>query len=162
MNIAVIGGTGTVGVPMMRALLARGAAVRAYVRDSAKAHQLLSTSDGTGSLDVVPGRLEDAAGVEAALSGVDVAFIALDPKGRQGDLQRQVIEAAGRVKLPHLVRSRPARTSGSPTTSSGSPVPRPGSSACSCTNTATRSCSDLQLKVNHFLHAGRTGVRPRL
>jgi uncharacterized protein YbjT (DUF2867 family) len=105
MRIVVIGGTGTVGTPMVRALLERGASVRVYVRDEERARRRLRVPDGTpGSLHIMPGRLDDAAAVETALTSMDVGFIALGPWGEQGALQREVIETAGRAKLPQLVR----------------------------------------------------------
>jgi uncharacterized protein YbjT (DUF2867 family) len=104
-NVVVIGATGTVGAPVVRTLVEHGASVRAYVRDEQKARrQLAPPADAPGSLDIVPGQLDDAAGVQAALSSADVGFIAMGPTGAQGELQRQVIEAASRAELPHLVR----------------------------------------------------------
>ncbi len=70
MKAFVTGATGLLGNNLVRALRARGHAVRALVRSESRARELLA---GTGA-DVVPGDMEDVAGFAAALAGCDVLF----------------------------------------------------------------------------------------
>ncbi|WP_405581524.1 NmrA family NAD(P)-binding protein [Streptomyces sp. NBC_01190] len=105
MDVVVIGATGTVGTAVVRALRERGASVRVYVRDEGKARDRLGgAGDAPGALEIVAGELDDVMRLQEALTSADVGFLALGPTGEQGRLQAQVIMAAARAKLPHLVR----------------------------------------------------------
>lgn len=66
-NVLVVGATGMVGGATVRALLARGASVRALVR-SRRPHPELR------GVEITPGDLLERAAVERALDGVDAAF----------------------------------------------------------------------------------------
>jgi uncharacterized protein YbjT (DUF2867 family) len=102
MTIVVIGATGKTGVPTVRGLLAAGAAVRVYVRNPDRVRD--QVGDAGGSLDIVRGELHDTMALTSALADADAAFVALNPIGDQGLLQRAVIAAAAAVGLPQLVR----------------------------------------------------------
>lgn len=70
MTVLVTGATGNVGSHVARALLARGVAVRALVRDAGSARERLG-----GELELAVGDLSDAASVRRALDGVDRVFL---------------------------------------------------------------------------------------
>lgn len=67
----VTGATGLLGSNLVRALGARGIAVRALVRDEARARRLLA---GVPALTLVRGDLADAAGFAPALRGADAVL----------------------------------------------------------------------------------------
>lgn len=67
----VTGATGLLGSNLTRALAARGVAVRALVRDEARARHLLA---GIPGVRLVPGDLADVRGFAGALAGADVVF----------------------------------------------------------------------------------------
>jgi uncharacterized protein YbjT (DUF2867 family) len=95
--ILVTGATGTTGGATMRALLAAGAPVRALVRNPAK----FSAPDG---VEVVQGSFEDDASLDAALAGVDKAFLVGASGEHQVDEETGFVRAASRARLGHLVR----------------------------------------------------------
>lgn len=66
-TVLVVGGTGTVGSAAVRALVARGAKVRALVRSIKGASELLGA-------ELVEGDLRDAAALPALLAGIHTAF----------------------------------------------------------------------------------------
>ena len=71
-TIMVIGATGHVGRPVAERLRTDGRQVRLLVRDTARARRLLG--DG---FDFVPGSIEDAAAVAAAMRGVDGVHVSV-------------------------------------------------------------------------------------
>jgi uncharacterized protein YbjT (DUF2867 family) len=76
--IVVTGATGTVGSEVVRALAARGAEVRAFVRDPAKARERLG--DG---VELAVGDLADAHSVRAAVEGAYAVLLSCaDDPGR--------------------------------------------------------------------------------
>jgi uncharacterized protein YbjT (DUF2867 family) len=95
--ILVTGATGTTGGATMRALVAAGAPVRALVRDPAK----LAAPAG---IEVVKGSFEDDASLDAALSGVEKAFLVGASGENQIDLETAFVRAAYRAGVKHLVR----------------------------------------------------------
>ncbi|MEU7584738.1 NmrA/HSCARG family protein [Micromonospora sp. NPDC049230] len=108
MTVLVIGATGKQGGATARALLDRGVAVRALVRDPG--------ADGAQALlergaELVRGDLDDAASLFAAAEGVDGLFSIPYPDvaNMQGDAEltrgRNVVEAARRAGVSHVVHS---------------------------------------------------------
>jgi len=91
------GATGTTGGATLRALRAVGVPARALVRDP-------STFEAPAGVDVAPGHFEDAASLDAALDGVDHAYLVSPVTERQVELETLFIEAAKRARLGHLVR----------------------------------------------------------
>ena len=71
-TIMVIGATGHIGRPVAERLRTDGRQVRLLVRDTARARRLLG--DG---FDFVPGSIEDAAAVAAAMRGVDGVHVSV-------------------------------------------------------------------------------------
>src|SRR4051794_31154018 len=68
-TVLLTGATGTVGNAIARALVARGRAVRALVRDPARARACLPAE-----IELVRGDVTDAASVRAAVDGCDTVY----------------------------------------------------------------------------------------
>jgi NAD(P)H dehydrogenase (quinone) len=98
----VIGATGHVGSEVVRALLDRGEAVAALVRDADEARRLFGERDG---LLIRTTRVDDRRDLTEALDGVERVFVAMGSVGTQGVLQRIAIEvAAGIPSIEQLTR----------------------------------------------------------
>ncbi|NEN05387.1 NmrA/HSCARG family protein [Diaminobutyricibacter tongyongensis] len=104
--IAVVGATGKQGGSVVDALLARGARVRALVRDPDKP-AAQSLADRGVQLSI--GDLGDAASLDALFDGVDAAFAMTTPleggTERETEVGIAIADAAARVGVPHLVLS---------------------------------------------------------
>jgi uncharacterized protein YbjT (DUF2867 family) len=106
--IAVTGATGQQGGAVARKLLAEGWEVRALTRDPGKpaAQELASLG-----ADVVPGDMEDRAGLEAAFQGAYGVFSVqnfwLPNVGFEGEIRqgKNVADAAKAASVKHLVYS---------------------------------------------------------
>lgn len=100
-TILVTGATGTMGGATVEALVKRGAAVRALVRDPEKAGRLRERG-----VTVVAGDLSDAASVLAALRGIRRVFLAIPGNPYQPDqlaLARTFLEALRDSEVEHVV-----------------------------------------------------------
>lgn len=86
-KVLVVGATGTVGSEATRALLAKGAHVRALVRSEASARKL------DQRVEVVRGDLRDAAAVASALDGVSAAFYVSPHEADEEQLAEQFVRA---------------------------------------------------------------------
>lgn len=95
--ILVTGATGTTGGATLRALRETGAPVRVLVRDAAK----FKAPDG---VEVAVGHFEDAASLDAALKGVDHAYLVSASSEQQVAQESAFVEAAKRAGVGHLVR----------------------------------------------------------
>lgn len=102
MMVAVAGATGTVGAPVVRALLTQGMQVRVVVRDPGKARCLLG--DAGPGLEIVAAPFDDGEAMRRAFEKVEAAFTALGASGEQGRLQLRLIDAAADAKVPFYVR----------------------------------------------------------
>lgn len=110
--VLVIGATGQQGGAAARALLGRGRAVRAFVRDDNKAAARLLHEAGA---DLAPGDLDDPGSVRAAMSSVSGVFLALTmmtgprvtPEGVAAEERRgkAVASLAAEAAIGHLVYS---------------------------------------------------------
>ena len=98
-KVLVTGATGNVGSRVIRELLARGASVRAFVRDPDKATVMLG--DG---VELASGDFSDAASVSRALEGVDGVFLACANDPRQVEFETGVIDAAAAAGLRRIVK----------------------------------------------------------
>lgn len=95
----VTGATGTVGSGLVEALRARGARVRALVRDAGKAAALRA-----GGIEVALGDLDRPETLAPALEGVDSVYL-LTWNGPTSVMQaHNLIEAAKRAGRPRIVR----------------------------------------------------------
>ncbi|WP_433535174.1 NmrA/HSCARG family protein [Micromonospora sp. CA-249363] len=108
MAVLVIGATGKQGGATARALLDRGVAVRALVREvSTDSAQALAARGA----ELVKGDLDDPASLVAAAEGMDGLFSIPFPDvtNLQGDAEltrgRNVVEAARRAGVAHVVHS---------------------------------------------------------
>jgi uncharacterized protein YbjT (DUF2867 family) len=102
----VLAATGGQGGAVSDALLTRGAAVRALVRDPQRRPARLLAERG---VEVVAGSLDDADSLAAAMAGTAGVFAlttpfeaGVDAEVRQG---RAILAAARKVRVPHLVFS---------------------------------------------------------
>jgi uncharacterized protein YbjT (DUF2867 family) len=91
MTVLVTGATGNVGSAVIRELLARGAAVRAFVRDRAA-----ELPDG---VERAVGDFDDLSSIRAALDGVDRLFLSSADGPRKVVHETAVIDAAADAEL---------------------------------------------------------------
>jgi uncharacterized protein YbjT (DUF2867 family) len=99
MTILVTGATGNVGSNLVRTLAARGAPVRAFVRDRARA----AAKFGPG-VELAAGDFGDRATVDRALSGVDRLFLACANVPGQIDFECAAIDAAAAAGVAGVVK----------------------------------------------------------
>jgi uncharacterized protein YbjT (DUF2867 family) len=97
--ILVIGATGTVGREVVRQLAAAGERPRILVRDSSGARQRRGEH-----VDRVGGDLDRPESIEAALAGVDRLFLLTTQSSHQPRWERDVIHAAARIGVEHIVK----------------------------------------------------------
>jgi len=95
--ILVTGVTGTTGGATLRALRALDAPVRVLVRDPL-------TFAAPAGVEVAVGRFEDPGSLDAALAGVDHAYLVGASSEWQVAQETAFVEAAVRARLTHLVR----------------------------------------------------------
>ncbi|MEQ1802635.1 MAG: SDR family oxidoreductase [Gammaproteobacteria bacterium] len=97
--ILLTGVTGKTGGETAKQLLAKGATLRAIVRNEAKAADLKAAG-----VELVVGDVADAGTVEHALKGVEKAFLTL-PNGRNQEAQeKQFTDLAVKAGVKHLVK----------------------------------------------------------
>ena len=97
--ILITGATGKTGGAAAKILAEQGAAVRALVRNEEKAGPLREMG-----VEVVIGDLADPAAVNAALDGVERAFIVAPNGEQQLKLEMAIVEAAKETGVRHLVK----------------------------------------------------------
>jgi uncharacterized protein YbjT (DUF2867 family) len=97
--ILVTGATGTTGSELVKQLAQRGAPIRVLVQDKAKFDAL-----GSPGVEVAVGDLTVPATVEAALRGVERAYLLTPIDQRAVDMHRSFIEAARRAGTQHIVK----------------------------------------------------------
>jgi uncharacterized protein YbjT (DUF2867 family) len=95
--LLVTGATGKVGSAVLAELANRSHRVRALVRDPAR------LSVHAPNIEVVKGDFADAASLDAAMVGVEAAFLASAFDPRMTELQMNFVEAAKRAKLTRVV-----------------------------------------------------------
>ena len=98
-KILVTGATGNVSGGLIPELLAKGASVRALVRNESKAQGLRDAG-----VEVIIADLDKPETLDAAFSGVDKVFLATAPNPNQVTQARNAIAAAKRAGSPHIVR----------------------------------------------------------
>jgi uncharacterized protein YbjT (DUF2867 family) len=97
--ILVSGATGSLGRLVVRELAAAGASVRAMVRDPAAATGLAAPG-----VEIVQGDLEDPDSLDAALRGVDTAFLFPPATMRQVKQEANFIDAVQRAGTGRVVK----------------------------------------------------------
>ena len=99
MTILVTGATGNVGSQVVAALRARGAQVRAFVRDPGRAAALLGDD-----VELAVGDFADRDSVRRALDGAERVFLACSNAPGQVDYEIGAIEAAEAAGVQRLVK----------------------------------------------------------
>src|SRR5919108_6216816 len=97
--ILVTGATGTAGSQVVRALRARGANVRAFVRDPASARHVFGDE-----VDLAVGDFADASSVRAALKGVESMLISCVDDPRRVEWETRAIDAAAAAGVTRIVK----------------------------------------------------------
>ncbi|MFF8729366.1 NmrA/HSCARG family protein [Streptomyces sp. NPDC015171] len=104
--VAVLGATGGQGGAVADALLAARFPVRAVVRSPRSDRAVRLSEKGA---EVVAGDLADVSSLTAAFTGAQAAFAVTTPFEEGVDVEvgqgRNIIDAAGQARLPHLVFS---------------------------------------------------------
>lgn len=98
-SILVIGATGNVGSEVVRQLASAGRTARIYVRDAAKARAMLSDS----GYELVEGQLDDRAGLEKAMAGVDGLYMVTFETPEYLDFLDNVLSAAKDAGVKRIV-----------------------------------------------------------
>ena len=99
MTILVTGATGNIGGAVIRQLQQRQAPVRGLVRDRQKADHLAAQG-----VELAVGDLAQPATLDAALQGMEAAFLVLPNVPNQVELECGFIDAAKRAGVKHLVK----------------------------------------------------------
>src|SRR4030095_11902870 len=97
--ILITGATGNNGQELVRPLTAMGQPVRAFVRNPAEAARLKGPN-----IDLAVGNFEKPETLDAALQGVEKAFLLNPGAGRSVHWQRAFIESARRAGVKHVVK----------------------------------------------------------
>ncbi|GAA3207825.1 SDR family oxidoreductase [Dactylosporangium siamense] len=97
-RILVTGATGAVGANVIHELRARGADVRAFVRDPRAAAAKL------GDVELVPGDFDDPASLRRALHGVDRVYVSAADGPRKVAHETAVIDAAAEEGVDRIVK----------------------------------------------------------
>jgi uncharacterized protein YbjT (DUF2867 family) len=104
-RVLIAAGGGRVARRVAAALCAVGEPPRALARDREKARGVLVDGEGASlPVEVVGADLTDNEAVRRALTGIDVAFLALGSSPAQVDTEKAFIDAAADAGLPHLVK----------------------------------------------------------
>lgn len=98
-KILVTGSTGTVGSLLVKELLAQKASFTAMVRNPEKAKALNDIG-----VDVVMGDFTKLESLDAALKGREKVFLLSGPDQRQVELQGNLVRAAKKAGVKHLVK----------------------------------------------------------
>jgi uncharacterized protein YbjT (DUF2867 family) len=98
-RVLVTGATGQVGSNTVRELQQRGVPVRAFVRDAARAEELLG-----GQVELATGDLDDPASIDAALAGIGRVMLCTPNHPRQVEHELNVIDAAEAAGVRRLVK----------------------------------------------------------
>jgi uncharacterized protein YbjT (DUF2867 family) len=97
--ILVTGATGIAGSEVVRALTARGAPVRAFVRDAGRARERLG--DG---VELATGDLADGESLRAALAGAGAVVLSCADDPRRVEWEKAAVDAAAEAGVQRIVR----------------------------------------------------------
>jgi uncharacterized protein YbjT (DUF2867 family) len=99
MTILVTGATGNIGSEVVRELLKRKATIRGLVRDPKKASTLAKQG-----VELAIGDLSQPKTLDAALQGIEKAFLVLPSLPNQVELECAFIDAAKRAGIQHIAK----------------------------------------------------------
>jgi uncharacterized protein YbjT (DUF2867 family) len=99
MIVLVTGATGTNGLEVVKQTLARGARVRAFVRDKTAAAAVLPPE-----VELFEGDFAQRTAARAAMRGVERVFLLAAVHQHMGDFERAFIEEARDARIAHLVK----------------------------------------------------------
>jgi len=99
--ILITGATGNNGQELVRQLTAMGQRVRAFVRNPAEAARLKDPN-----IELAVGDFDQPETLEAALQGVEKAFLLTPVAERSVHWQTAFIESARRARVNHVVKER--------------------------------------------------------
>lgn len=99
MTILVTGATGNIGGEVIRHLLKQQAPIRALVRDPKKATRLADQG-----IELAQGDFNHADGLDAAMQGMEKAFLVMPNDPNQVALECSFVDAAQRAGVQHLVK----------------------------------------------------------
>jgi uncharacterized protein YbjT (DUF2867 family) len=99
MTILVTGATGNVGGHVVRALTARGVAVRAFVRDPDRAARALGPD-----VELAVGAFEDPGSLDRALTGIDRMFLACGNVPEQVAYECAAVDVAAAAGVSQVVK----------------------------------------------------------
>jgi len=97
--ILITGATGHTGMEVVRQVTSKGARVRALVRDPEKADTIAG-----GGVETAAGDLEHPATLAKALIGIERVFLLSTADPRQVELQGNLVTAAKRAGVRHIVK----------------------------------------------------------
>jgi uncharacterized protein YbjT (DUF2867 family) len=97
--ILVTGATGNAGSQVVRGLRARGASVRAFVRDAERARRLLGDD-----VELAVGDFGDRSSVRAALEGVEAMLLSCADDPRRVERETSAIDAAAAAGVGRIVK----------------------------------------------------------
>ena len=97
--ILVTGATGTVGREVLKQLVAKGAAVRAFVRSVEKGDALKGPN-----VEIAIGDLDQPDTLDSAMTGIDKVFLLSPGDPRQVELQGNAVRAAQRAGVKYMVK----------------------------------------------------------
>lgn len=98
MEILVVGGTGTVGSEVVRALAERGEPPRVMTRSPDEGRE-----DAPGGARYVAGDLAEPHSLDDAMAGVEKLFLLTPLHPDEAELGRNAVEAAARAGVEHVV-----------------------------------------------------------
>ena len=101
-RILVTGASGNIGRPLLAALTAQNANVKAM---SSKAIAATATATATATANSVAGDFADPTSLQRAFAGIDTLFLLLPLVPNKLDLARNAVAAAKAAGVKHIVRS---------------------------------------------------------
>jgi uncharacterized protein YbjT (DUF2867 family) len=99
MTVLVTGATGNIGSKVARELYEKGVSVRGFVRDDAKAREMLG-----GGIELAVGDFSDAESLRKALHGIDRVLLSCSNQPQQAELEIGVIDAAAAAGVRRIVK----------------------------------------------------------
>jgi uncharacterized protein YbjT (DUF2867 family) len=99
MTILITGATGNIGGEVVKHLIPKGLPLRIMVRNPAKADNLAAQG-----IELAAGDFSQPESLDAALAGVEKAFLVMPNDANQVELESNFIDAAQRAGVRHLVK----------------------------------------------------------